>query len=85
MLEFELPFRGHAAWRWQPSLGVWVKDETENVGGSHKARHLMGLMIWLRVAERIDPGLARRTLAIASRRNAAIAAATIARAAHRAL
>jgi len=71
--------------RWEPSLGVWVKDETANVGGSHKSRHLMGLMIWLLVAERIDPTMARRPLAIASCGNAAIAAATIAHAAHRAI
>ncbi len=84
VLDLDLPFRV-TPFRWQPSLGVWVKDETENVGGSHKGRHLMGLMIWLRVAERIDPALARRPLAIASCGNAAIAAATIARAAHRAI
>src|SRR6266498_209465 len=84
VLDLALPFRV-TPFRWQPSLGVWVKDETANVGGSHKGRHLMGLMIWLRVAERIDPALARRPLAIASCGNAAIAAATIARAAHRAL
>ncbi len=26
---------------------IWVKDETGNVAGSHKARHLMGLMLYL--------------------------------------
>ncbi|MGH2637515.1 MAG: hypothetical protein ACRDHU_15400, partial [Actinomycetota bacterium] len=30
---------------------VWVKDETGNVSGSHKARHLMGLMVHLLVVE----------------------------------
>jgi threonine synthase len=64
---------------------LWVKDETGNVAGSHKARHLMGLMIWLRVAERIDPSLAKARLAIASCGNAALAAATIARATRREL
>ena len=66
--------------------GVWVKDETGNVSGSHKARHLMGIMIYLQVLERI--GLVRRplpTLAIASCGNAALAAAVVARAAGRAL
>ena len=59
--------------------GVWVKDETGNVSGSHKARHLMGLMIHLAVAERL--GLIdaadrdARPLAIASCGNAALAAA----------
>ena len=66
--------------------GVWVKDETGNVSGSHKARHLMGIMIYLQVLERI--GLVRPplpTLAIASCGNAALAAAVVARAAGRAL
>ena len=31
--------------------GLWVKDETGNVAGSHKARHLMGVMLYLRVLE----------------------------------
>ncbi len=31
--------------------GVWVKDETGNVSGSHKARHLMGTLLELEVAE----------------------------------
>ncbi len=59
---------------------LWVKDETGNVAGSHKSRHLMGLMLWLLVAERIDASLADARLAIASCGNAAFAAATIARA-----
>jgi threonine dehydratase len=66
--------------------GVWVKDETGNVSGSHKARHLMGIMIYLQVLERIGlvrPPLPR--LAIASCGNAALAAAVVARAAERAL
>lgn len=63
--------------------GVWVKDETGNVSGSHKARHLMGVMVFLRVVERL--GLARGApeLAIASCGNAALAAAVVARAAGR--
>ena len=61
------------------SLGAWVKDETGNVGGSHKGRHLMGLAIWLDVVQ-IDRS---RPLAIASCGNAALAAAVIARAAAR--
>lgn len=64
--------------------GVWVKDETGNVSGSHKARHLMGLALHLEVAGRL--GLARGrppALAIASCGNAALAAAVVARAARR--
>jgi threonine synthase len=66
-----------------PQGGVWIKDETHNVSGSHKARHLMGIMLGLRVAE--DLGLAdpAAPLAIASCGNAALAAAVVARAARR--
>jgi threonine dehydratase len=65
---------------------VWVKDETGNVSGSHKARHLMGLMIHLLVAEQagLAPGDGGE-LAIASCGNAALAAAVVARAAERPL
>jgi threonine synthase len=62
--------------------GVWVKDETGNVSGSHKGRHLMGVLIHLAVMEECglsDPGN-RRDLAIASCGNAALAAAVVARA-----
>jgi len=59
--------------------GVWVKDETHNVGGSHKARHLFTILLHLRAAEQL--GLAqwshRPPLAIASCGNAALAAATL--------
>lgn len=34
--------------------GVWVKDETGNVSGSHKGRHLMGVMLYLQVLERLE-------------------------------
>jgi threonine synthase len=63
--------------------GVWVKDETGGVGGSHKARHLMGVLLELLVAEDRQPALAARPLAIASCGNAALAAAILARAAGR--
>ena len=62
------------------SGGVWVKDETGNVSGSHKARHLFGVLLTLEVAERLglqDPE-ARPRLAIASGGNAALAAAVVA-------
>ena len=67
----------------QADGGVWVKDETGNVSGSHKGRHLMGVLIHLAVMERcglLDPAR-RRDLAIASCGNAALAAAVLARAA----
>ena len=69
------------------SGGVWVKDETGNVSGSHKARHLFGVLLYLEAAEQV--GLAdaagRPELAIASCGNAALAAAVVARAGGRPL
>ena len=57
--------------------GIWVKDETGNVSGSHKGRHLAGIMLYLlRKAPDTRPDLA-----IASCGNAALAAAVVARAA----
>jgi threonine synthase len=68
------------------SGGVWVKDETGNVSGSHKARHLMGAMLELLVAEELGAtGTRSQPLAIASCGNAALAAAVVARAAGRGL
>ncbi len=72
----------------QPELGaalaiegdLWVKDETGNVGGSHKARHLFGVLLHLSIE-----GTSTGELAIASCGNAAVAAAVIARAAERPL
>jgi len=69
------------------SGGIWVKDETGNVAGSHKARHLMGVLLHIEVAELLgltDPGQ-RPDLAIASCGNAALAAGVIAAAAARRL
>ncbi len=61
-----------------PESVLW-KDETQNVGGSHKARHLMGLLLHLAV----DSIEENKRLAISSCGNAAIGAATVARAAGR--
>jgi threonine synthase len=70
-----------------PRGGVWIKDETGNVSGSHKGRHLMGLLIHLEVAERLGLTAAadRPDLAIASCGNAALAAAVLAQASGRRL
>ena len=67
--------------------GVWVKDETGNVAGSHKGRHLMGVLLHLEVVEQLGlVGAAERPdLAIASCGNAALAAAVVARAGGRRL
>ncbi|EJW10990.1 Threonine synthase [Rhodovulum sp. PH10] len=66
-----------------------VKNETGNVAGSHKARHLMGVLIFLRVLEAARlPAAASvkdKRLAIASCGNAALAAAVVARAADKPL
>ena len=64
-----------------------VKDETGNVAGSHKARHLMGsaLELELAAALRRSPTGSERPLAIASCGNAALAAAVVAAAWGRAL
>jgi threonine dehydratase len=63
--------------------GVWIKDETAQVAGSHKARHLLTILLHLVTAESM--GLSpwgdeaqRPPLAIASCGNAAYAAATLA-------
>ena len=67
-----------------PAVRLWIKDESNNVSGSHKARHLMGIQLWLETIRRLDwmpePGSKRRDLAIASCGNAALAAAVIAHA-----
>ncbi len=68
-----------------PGAGVWVKDETGNVSGSHKARHLMGVMLGLEVAVSLGLADPDAPLAIASCGNAALAAAVVARAARRRL
>ena len=65
------------------SGGVWIKDETHNVAGSHKARHIFTELLHLLFAEHAGrvpwphPD-ARPSLAIASCGNAAIAASTLA-------
>jgi threonine dehydratase len=80
----ETPFERRESLSDRLGCSVWVKDETRNVSGTHKARHLMGLMVHLLVAE--QAGLVAgdgAELAIASCGNAALAAAVVARAAGR--
>jgi threonine synthase len=67
--------------------GVWVKDETQNVAGSHKARHLFTILLHLLTTEIAGraPWVSeadRPQLAIASCGNAALAASTLAAAVH---
>ncbi len=65
---------------------VVAKVETASVGGSHKARHLFGLLIEMLVDEALRPDTAPHPdLAIASCGNAAVGAATVAKANNRRL
>jgi threonine synthase len=63
---------------------VLVKDETGNVAGSHKGRHLFGVLLVLRVLEELGRPLTGE-LVIASCGNAALAASVMAAAAGRRL
>lgn len=67
-----------------PHGGIFVKDETGNVSGSHKARHLFGTLLEIELAGGPATGVGH-PLAIASCGNAALAAAVVARAAERRL
>ena len=65
--------------------GVWIKDETNSVAGSQKARHLFTELLHLLTVELVGRApwkspTQRPALAIASCGNAAIAASTLARA-----
>ena len=61
--------------------GIWAKNETINVAGSHKARHLFGLALHLEIEE--VP--LNQKLTISSCGNAALAASYIAKASGRPL
>lgn len=65
---------------------IWVKNDTINVSGSHKGRHLFGVLLHLEIvrAAGLEP-IPVPPLAIASCGNAALAAAVCARAADRTL
>ena len=65
---------------------VWIKDETRNVSGSHKGRHLFGVLVHLELVRAAGLEVSPPpSLAIASCGNAALAAAVLARAAERQL
>ena len=59
---------------------LWIKDETGNVSGSHKARHLFGVALAHRLEDSGGDGREAAPYAIASCGNAALAAAVVARA-----
>jgi hypothetical protein len=58
-----------------PMQKLFVKDETHNVAGSHKARHLFGILL------NLSKESLNRPFAIASCGNAALAAAVVSKAA----
>ena len=72
----------------EPGLGsaigrtgrLWVKNETGNVTGSHKGRHLMGTLLYLEALRELKGEGAKKVLAIYSCGNAALGAAAVARA-----
>jgi threonine synthase len=59
---------------------LWVKNETGNLTGSHKGRHLMGTLLYLEALREIQGQRAKKILAIYSCGNAALGAAAVARA-----
>ncbi len=59
---------------------LWVKNETGNVSGSHKGRHLMGTLLYIEALRESRPGFGRKVLTIYSCGNAALAAASVAQA-----
>ena len=68
------------------AASIWVKDETGNVAGSHKARHMFGLLVHLEVVRLLGMTEGQLPpLAIASCGNAALAAAVVAAAGRRRL
>lgn len=66
-------------------LATRIKNETVNISGSHKARHLIGTALHLEISDRLGAKTRDATLAIASCGNAALAAAVVAKAAGRTL
>jgi threonine synthase len=68
-------------------LDLFVKNETGNISGSHKGRHLIGTALHLELAKRLGRSgtSSSQPLAIASCGNAALAAAVVAKAVQRTL
>ena len=67
---------------WRADLNAFFKVEVGSVAGSHKARHLMNVMLYLLALKKTgESSLSTRRLAVASCGNAGLAAATVAAAA----
>ncbi|MCU0585530.1 MAG: pyridoxal-phosphate dependent enzyme [Desulfobacterales bacterium] len=59
---------------------LWIKNDTGNIAGSHKGRHLMATLLYLEALRELDGVQAKKVLAVYSCGNAALAAAAVARA-----
>ncbi len=59
---------------------LWIKNDTGNIAGSHKGRHLMATLLYLEALRELDGGGPKNVLAIYSCGNAALAASAVARA-----
>jgi threonine synthase len=59
---------------------LWIKNETDNIAGSHKGRHLMATLLYLEALRALDGRSAKKILSIYSCGNAALAASAVARA-----
>ncbi len=59
---------------------LWIKDETGNITGSHKGRHLMGSLLYIEGIRAQTRRQTKQVLAIYSCGNAALAASAVARA-----
>jgi len=57
---------------------LWVKNETGNVTGSHKGRHLMGTLLYLEALRELKGETVKQILAIYSCGNAALGASAVA-------
>ena len=68
---------------WCKEMNAFIKNETNNVAQSHKARHLFNLMTYLLVMAKFDSkdSIRNKRLAVASCGNAGLAAAQVAAAA----
>jgi len=59
---------------------IWIKDETHNITGSHKGRHLFATLLYLEALRLRKKQREKDILAIYSCGNAALAASAVARA-----
>ena len=65
----------------EASSNLYIKNETNNVSGSHKARHLMGNILYIEILYKAGILKSKPKLAVYSCGNAALGAAAVAKAA----